>query len=85
MGRLQACLQKQDDSAVKVSVKEAEELGVNSTPTLFINGEKVDYAAPGPELRGFLDRALRDAGQPVPAAAAAVQPAPAPAAPARPK
>ncbi|MGH9668503.1 MAG: DsbA family protein [Terriglobales bacterium] len=83
--RLQACLQKQDDSAVKVSVKEAEELGVNSTPTLLINGEKVDYAAPEPELRGFLDRALRDAGQPVPAAAAAAQPAPAPAAPAPPK
>lgn len=76
--KLQACIQKQDDSAVKASVKEAETLGVNSTPTLFINGEKVDYAAPEAELRGFLDAALRDAGQPVPAAAAAPQPAPAP-------
>jgi len=81
--KLQACIQKQDDSAVKASVKEAEGLGVNSTPTLFINGEKVDYAAPEAELRGFLDSALRDAGQPVPAAAAAPQPAQA--APARPQ
>ncbi len=81
--KLQSCIQKQDDSAVKASVKEAEALGVNSTPNLFINGEKVDYAAPEEELRGFLDAALRDAGQPVPAAAAAPQPAPA--APARPQ
>ena len=78
LGKLQACIQKQDDSAVKASVKEAEALGVNSTPNLFINGEKVDYAAPEAELRGFLDAALRDAGQPVPAAAAAPQPAPPP-------
>lgn len=81
LGKLQSCIQKQDDSAVKASVKEAEALGVNSTPNLFINGEKVDYAAPEAELRGLLDAALRDAGQPVPAAAAAPQPAPA--APAR--
>lgn len=83
LDKLQFCIQKQDDSAVKASVKEAEQLGVNSTPNLFINGEKVDYAAPEPELRGFLDRALRDLGQSIPAAAS--QPAPAPAAPARPK
>ncbi len=82
--KLQSCIQKQDDSAVKASVKEAEALGVNSTPNLFINGEKVDYAAPEAELRGLLDAALRDAGQPVPAAAAAA-PQPAPAAPARPQ
>ena len=82
-GSLKACLQKQDDTAVKASVKEAEGLGVNSTPTLFIDGLKVDGAIPAEELRGSLDAALRDAGQPVPAAAAA--PPPAPAAPARPQ
>lgn len=82
--KLQFCLQKQDDSAVKASVKEAEGLGVNSTPTLFINGEKLDYAAPDAEVRGFLDRALRDAGQ-APPAAAASQLAPAPPAPVRSK
>ncbi len=83
LDKLQFCIQKQDDSAVKASVKEAEALGVNSTPNLFINGEKVDYAAPEAELRGFLNAALRDAGQAVPAAAAGPQPAPA--APARPQ
>jgi protein-disulfide isomerase len=82
---LQACLQKQDDTSVKASVKEAEGLGVNSTPTLFINGEKVDYAAPEAELRGYLDRALRDAGEPVPVTAAAPPPTPAAVAPASPK
>jgi len=85
LDKLQFCIQKQDDSAVKASVKEAEALGVNSTPNLFINGEKVDYAASEEELRGFFDRALRDAGEPVPAAAAKPQTAPAPAAPASPK
>lgn len=79
LDKLQFCVQKQDDSSVKASVKEAEALGVNSTPTLFINGEKVDYAAPEAEVRGFFDSALRDAGQPVPVASPA--PAPAPAAP----
>ena len=66
-------------------MKEAEGLGVNSTPNLFINGEKVDYAASEAEMRGFFDRALRDAGEPVPAAAATPPPAPAPAVPASPK
>jgi len=85
LDKLKFCIQKQDDSAVKASVKEAEELGVNSTPNLFINGEKVDYAASEAEMRSFFDRALRDAGEPVPAAAAAPPPAPAPAVPAAPK
>jgi protein-disulfide isomerase len=83
LDKLQFCIQKQDDAAVKVSVKEAEELGVNSTPNLFINGAKVDWAASEEEMRSFLDQALRDAGEPVPAAAAAPPPAPAPAAPPR--
>ena len=60
LDKLQFCVQKQDDSRVKASVKEAEGLGVSSTPNLFINGEKVDYAASEGEMRGFLDQALRD-------------------------
>jgi protein-disulfide isomerase len=85
LDKLKFCIQKQDDTTVKASVKEAEGLGVNSTPNLFINGEKVDYAASEAEMRGFFDRALRDAGEPVPAAAAVPQTAPAPTAPAPPK
>jgi predicted DsbA family dithiol-disulfide isomerase len=47
-------------------MKEADSLGVSATPTLFINGQKIDGAVPISELRAALDTALRDAGQPVP-------------------
>ncbi len=74
--KLQACVKAQDESAVKASMKEAEGVGVDATPTLFINGEKVDGAVPPSELRAALDRALKDANLPVPnhAATAAVAP-----------
>jgi protein-disulfide isomerase len=65
-GKLQACVQAQDDRPVKASMKEAESIGVSATPTLFINGEKIDGAVPIADVRAALDRALRDAGQPVP-------------------
>ncbi|MGA9510109.1 MAG: thioredoxin domain-containing protein [Candidatus Sulfotelmatobacter sp.] len=64
--RLQSCIKAQDDSAVKASMKEAESVGVEATPTMFINGEKIDGAVPPSELRAALDRALRDANLPVP-------------------
>jgi protein-disulfide isomerase len=64
--KLQSCIKAQDDSAVKASMKEAESIGVEATPTLFINGEKIDGAVPPSELRAALDRALRDANLPVP-------------------
>jgi len=47
-------------------MKEADAIGVNATPTLFINGQKIDGAVPISEVRAALDSALRDAGQPVP-------------------
>jgi protein-disulfide isomerase len=74
--KLQACIREQKDDAVKASMKEAEDLGVNGTPTMFVNGQKIDGAVPVSELRATLDSALKDAGQPVPAHAASV-PAPA--------
>src|SRR5271154_4546144 len=64
--KLQSCIKAQDESAVKASMKEADGLGVEATPTLFINGEKVDGAVPIGELRAALDRALKDANLPVP-------------------
>jgi protein-disulfide isomerase len=64
--KLQACLKAQNDDAVKASMKEADGVGVNATPTLFINGLKIDGAVSVSELRAALDSALRDAGQPVP-------------------
>jgi predicted DsbA family dithiol-disulfide isomerase len=47
-------------------MKEADDLGVNGTPALFINGQKLDGAVPISEVRAALDAALKDAGQPVP-------------------
>ena len=66
VNRLQACVKAQNDSGVRASMKEADALGVNATPTLFINGEKVDGAQPVSVLRDVLNRALKDAGEPVP-------------------
>ncbi|MFZ0199233.1 MAG: thioredoxin domain-containing protein [Candidatus Sulfotelmatobacter sp.] len=74
--KLQSCIKAQNDSAVKASMKEAEGIGVEATPTLFVNGEKIDGAVPPSELRAALDRALKDANLPVPDHAAA-SPAPA--------
>jgi protein-disulfide isomerase len=70
-GKLQACINKQDDSAVKASVNEAEGLSVEATPTLFINGQRVDGMVPPSQLYGMIDQALKDAGQAVPATATA--------------
>jgi protein-disulfide isomerase len=67
MTKLQACVKAQDDSAVKASMHEADMLGISATPTLFVNGEKVDGALPLTELRAVFDRALKDAGVPPPA------------------
>ena len=60
--KLQSCIKAQNDDAVKASMKEAESLGVEATPTMFVNGEKVDGALPANELRAVLDRALQQAG-----------------------
>ena len=65
--QLQACVQAQSDRAVQQSVHEADALGVSATPTVFINGRRVDGAVDASELRETLNAALRDAGQPVPA------------------
>lgn len=64
--KLQSCIKAQDDSAVKASMKEGDAIGVEATPTLFVNGEKIDGAVPPAELRAALDRALKDANLPVP-------------------
>lgn len=65
--KLHACIKAQNEDAVKASIQEGDTLGVNATPTLFINGEEVDGALPVSELRAVLDRALIDAGVPPPA------------------
>jgi protein-disulfide isomerase len=64
--KLLACVKAQQDDKVKASVKEGEALGVDATPTLFVNGEKVDGALGINEIRAVLDRALQQAGIPAP-------------------
>ncbi|HXE92092.1 MAG TPA: thioredoxin domain-containing protein [Terriglobales bacterium] len=68
--RLEACIKKADDSAVRASIAEGDALGVDSTPQLFINGELVAGAVPPKDLRAVLDRILVENGQQPPAAAA---------------
>src|SRR3954469_22053081 len=43
---LQSCMKAQQDTKVKASMDEANELGVTATPTMFVNGEKIDGAMP---------------------------------------
>jgi len=75
--KLQSCVKAQDESAVKASVKAADAVGVDATPTLFVNGEKIDGAVPPNEVRAALDRALKSANLPVPDhAAASITPPP---------
>jgi protein-disulfide isomerase len=69
--KLQACVKVQNEDAIKSSMKEADGVGVNATPTLFINGEEMDGALPISELRAALDLALHQAGVPVPSHPAA--------------
>jgi protein-disulfide isomerase len=68
---LQACLKAQPDAPLNASVKEADALGVSSTPTLFINGEKIAGALSEAELRQEIQAALRNA-EPASIAAGAV-------------
>ena len=65
--KLEACLKAQNEDAVKASIKEGESLGVEATPTLFVNGEKVDGARPIADLRAVFDRVLLQAGVTPPA------------------
>ena len=62
VAKLQACVKAQDEKAVRASMHEGEVIGVEATPTMFINGQKLDGAVPADEVRTALDQALKDAG-----------------------
>jgi protein-disulfide isomerase len=72
--KLQSCIKAQNDDAIKASLREGDTLGVNATPTIFVNGQEIDGVVSAAEFRTVLDAALQQAGVPVPAR-------PAPAAP----
>ncbi len=69
---LNACLVKQDDTMIRATMKEAEGLGVDSTPALFINGEKLEGAVPLEYVYQMIDGALTAAGQTPPPASTTV-------------
>ncbi|HEX3879539.1 MAG TPA: thioredoxin domain-containing protein, partial [Bryobacteraceae bacterium] len=60
---LHPCIVKQDDRGIKASITEGDNLGVqNTTPTIFVNGERL-VGAPGEELLwAAVDRALKSQG-----------------------
>jgi protein-disulfide isomerase len=70
---LNACIAKQDDAAIKASVKLGESLGVDATPALFINGEKVEGALPLEYVYRMIDNALIASGQTPPPPPAPLQ------------
>jgi len=75
MTRLQACIKDQPDKTLKASMAEGDSLGLNATPTLFINGEKLEGAVDVEEVKAILNQQLLAAGvQPPAGPPAAAQP-----------
>jgi protein-disulfide isomerase len=62
-GELNACIAKQDQTKVLASAQEANALGVDGTPALFVEGERINGAVPEEQLWKVIDRALRAAGE----------------------
>jgi len=62
VAKLQACVKAKDEKAVRASMHEGETVGVDATPTMFVNGQKLDGAVPANDVRLALDQALKDAG-----------------------
>ena len=60
--KLQACMKAKKEEAVTASVKEGESLGIDGTPTMFVNGRMLNGARSIEELRAALDNALQQAG-----------------------
>ena len=60
--KVEACIKKQDDTAIKASLKMGDGLGVEATPVLFINGERLEGAYPLVDVFRMIDGALVAAG-----------------------
>ncbi|WP_353067606.1 DsbA family protein [Tunturiibacter psychrotolerans] len=59
---IHACVAKQDASVIKKSQLEADTLGIVRTPTLFINGAKIEGVVPLPFLFQIIDGTFRSQG-----------------------
>jgi len=61
--KLDACLAKQDESAVRASMREGEKLGIDGTPQVFVDGERIAAGAqPTSAVWDSIDRALKADG-----------------------
>jgi protein-disulfide isomerase len=75
---LKACMAKQDETQIRASAKLADDLGLDGTPAVYVNGERLNGGAvPQNELWMAIDRAVRAAGEQPPMAQASAAPAPA--------
>ena len=63
LDEVDACIKKQDQTAIKASMKVGDELGVEATPVLFINGEKLEGAYPLVDVFRMVDEALVAVGK----------------------
>jgi protein-disulfide isomerase len=62
MDKLKRCVGKQDEASIRASIKEADALGIEGTPTLYVNGERLMGIVPQNVLWQTIDRAIVDAG-----------------------
>jgi protein-disulfide isomerase len=77
-GRLNACLAKQDETPIRASLREGEKLGIEGTPQVFVDGERIAPGArPETDVWDAIDRALKAEGITPPERKAAAAPAPA--------
>lgn len=65
--KLDACINKQDESEVNESLKLASSLGLGAVPAVYVNGELINGAVPEEQLWAAIDRALRAEGEQPPA------------------
>lgn len=63
LDEVDACIKKQDQTAIKASMKVGDDLGVEATPVLFINGEKLEGAYPLVDVFRMVDEALVAVGK----------------------
>jgi len=60
---LRRCIGAQDETYIKRSVEEGDRLNVQSTPTVYVNGERIVGLRPNEWLWAAIDRALAAGNQ----------------------
>ena len=66
--KLHACVVKQDDAKIVTEMKAGDKVGVEATPTFFVNGERWAGQLDEPQLWAMINRALESEGITPPAA-----------------